>query len=87
MAAPLGNHNAAKGKEFMDRLRKICVQDDYKKLEKAAEALLDQAAAGEAWAIQMLADRFDGKATQPIDATVKGNLADILAGIGKPADS
>lgn len=87
LGAPRGNQNAIKGKEFMDRLRKICVQDDYKQLEKAAQSLLDQAACGEPWAIQMLADRFDGKPNQSTDVNLNNNLVDVLANLGKPNNS
>lgn len=68
--APIGNDYGAKAKEFLDRVRKLCVQEDWKRLEKAANQLLDKAANGESWAIQMLADKFDGKATQPVEGKI-----------------
>lgn len=37
-------------------------------------ALLDQAAAGEQWAVKELADRLDGKAIQAVNANITGNL-------------
>lgn len=64
--APLGNANAAKGKVWNDALRKAIVQDDKKRIAKAIDQLLDQAAAGEQWAIKELGDRLDGKPAQVI---------------------
>jgi hypothetical protein len=61
MAAPIGNRNARKGKIFSDALRKAMIDDDFYRVKKAANQLLDLAAAGEPWAIKELADRLDGK--------------------------
>lgn len=44
------------------------MSDAGARLRKAAEALLDHAANGEYWAINMLADRLDGKPMQQIAA-------------------
>ncbi len=65
MAAPAGNTNAKKGKEWFDALRKQCVQRGT--LDKAAKALCEKAEAGEAWAIQEVANRFDGKPAQAVE--------------------
>lgn len=56
----------AKAKQFLSSLNRAIVQEDGKRLRAAAEQLLDQAAAGEQWAIKELADRLDGKAAQAI---------------------
>jgi Family of unknown function (DUF5681) len=53
-----------RGKPFREALDRAIAQDDGKRIRKAIEKLLDLAAAGESWAIQMLADRLDGKAPQ-----------------------
>ena len=72
MAAPKGNKNAVGNqgpwgdRVFFDQLRRAIVQDDYKRLRQAAEALLNKAADGEPWAIKELADRTDGKAKQVV---------------------
>ena len=60
---PSGKH---KNKQFIDALNRAIAQDDGKRLRDAAEKLLDLAAAGEQWAVQMLADRLDGKPAQTI---------------------
>ena len=56
----------ARGKQFLDALNRSIAQEDGKRLRKSAEKLLDLAAEGESWAVQMLADRLDGKAQQII---------------------
>jgi hypothetical protein len=66
MAAPIGNKNAAKSRLFEQALHRAITQDSGERIRKAAENLLDKAAEGEIWAVQMLADRLDGKPTQQI---------------------
>lgn len=65
----LGNDNASKGTPWRQALNRAIAQDDGKRLRKAAETLLDLAAAGEAWAVKELGDRIDGKAPQPVDVS------------------
>lgn len=55
-----------KAKRFYAALDRAIVQEDGKRLRTAAEKLLDLAAAGESWAMQMLADRLDGKPSQEL---------------------
>ena len=66
--APKGNQNAKgrKQKLFDDALRRAIAQDDKDRLRRAAESLLEQAAAGEQWAIREIADRLDGKPKQAV---------------------
>lgn len=66
MAAPIGNQNAAKSRMFEQALHRAIAQDDGKRLRQAAETVLTKASEGEAWALQMLADRLDGKPSQQI---------------------
>lgn len=70
--APQNNKNAARAKLFQDSLRKIIVQEESlpekkRRLHKAADQLLNQAAKGEEWAIKELANRLDGKAVQGVE--------------------
>jgi hypothetical protein len=65
---PAGN---AKIKRFYTALDRAILQEDGKRLRAAAEKLLTLAAEGEQWAVQMLADRLDGKAAQSL--TVSGD--------------
>lgn len=55
-----------KQKRFFNALDRAIEQEDAKRLRAAAEKLLDLAAAGESWAVQMLADRLDGKPAQQL---------------------
>jgi hypothetical protein len=48
-------------KPYFDALNKAIAQDDGKRLRACAEKLLDLAADGVPWAVQLLADRLDGK--------------------------
>jgi hypothetical protein len=59
----------ALNKPFLDAVSRAIAQDDGKRLRKAAEQLLDAADAGEPWALQMLADRLDGKPKQQVEAS------------------
>lgn len=67
MAAPTGNRNAKKGKEWFDALRKECVQKDA--LRKVAAVVVEKAIAGEQWAIQEVGNRFDGKPAQAVEVS------------------
>ena len=67
MAAPIGNTNASKNKPFWETITRAIAQEDGKRLRQAAEKLLDEAARGESWALQMLADRLDGRPHQSVD--------------------
>ena len=53
-------------KLFDGALRRAIAQDSSKRLRDAAEQLLTLASQGEAWALQMLADRLDGKPGQSV---------------------
>jgi len=67
--APRGNKNAANGADnapFKSALRRAIAQDDAVRVRSAVEKLLDKAAEGEQWALNMLADRMDGKPAQSV---------------------
>ena len=100
--APPGSYNAQKIRLFDGALRRAIAQDDPgqgNRLRRAAESLLDQAAQGEPWAIQYLADRLDGKASQAVEVThrkpleelsldeLRERVATMLAGTGQPQAS
>ncbi len=65
--APEGNTNATKNKPFWGAVTRAIAQEDGKRLREAAEKLLTEASKGEPWAVQMLADRLDGKAMQAVE--------------------
>lgn len=90
MGAPFGNQNAVKAKRWaqaIDRaLEKRSRSAGIEALDALAEKLLVLAEQGDLAALKELGDRMDGKAAQTIDATVKGDLAGILSGIGTSND-
>jgi hypothetical protein len=55
-------------KLFADQLRMVLFEEDKvtgrRKMRVIAEKLVEQAIAGEGWAIQQVADRIDGKPAQ-----------------------
>jgi len=74
-------------KPFMQALGRAIAQDDAKRLRQCAETLLDLAAQGEAWAVQMLADRLDGKPKQQTEVSgPDGGPIYIKTGIERLAD-
>jgi hypothetical protein len=71
MAAPKGNQNARKyNRVWADIVRKLAVQEDYRRLHKVAESLFKKAEEGDLTAIKELGDRLDGKALQEIGGDV-----------------
>jgi hypothetical protein len=60
-------------KPFLDNLKRAIVQDDAKRLRAAAEKLLDMAAEGVPWAMELLIEKLDGKSPvnvkQEVDVT------------------
>lgn len=85
MGAPAGNSNAKKGKAWFDALRKECVQRGA--LAEIAKVVVDKAVAGEQWAVNEVANRFDGKPAQavevsgadggPVETVTRFKLADL----------
>ena len=69
-----GNGRPAGAPSFRDALHRAMLRDKYARLHKSVESLLDAAAAGEQWALKELADRWDGKAAQTINANVKAEM-------------
>lgn len=65
--APIGNQNAKKGKLIEDLLRKVCVQEDNKRISAALSAILDKAAEGDLRCLEFVRDTFDGKPAQSVD--------------------
>lgn len=63
--APLGHTNSSKTNRIWgDIIKKLAVQQDYKRLHTIANALYDKAADGDMGAIKEIGDRLDGKALQ-----------------------
>ena len=72
--APKGNTNAVKGKLFHDSLKRALARSNKTVdggLNKVCDQLVQAAQKGEQWAVQMVADRMDGKAAQQIDMSIE----------------
>lgn len=84
--APLGNKNASKGKPITDRLTKLCVQEDWSRLEQALGKMLDQAADGDQRALTFIAERLEGRPTQVLagDSENPLGLVGILTQVNEP---
>ena len=72
--APVGNQNAVKGKLVEQALRKAALADDSVRLRKGCEKLMDAFEVGEPWALQLVFDRLDGKASQPLTGADGGAI-------------
>ena len=91
VGAPIGNTNSSKTNRIWGNIiRKLAVQEDYKRLHAIAEKLYEKAAEGDLGAAKEIGDRLDGKAvaTQELTGPDGSNLP---SGIGilfvKPDDS
>jgi hypothetical protein len=84
MGAPAGNKNSSKDNRLWSgTIRRAVIQDKAKRLRKAAESLLDAAAAGDIEAMKVLGDRLDGKPHQTIAAEVDTNVTVEVVRFGK----
>ena len=63
VGAPLGNKNNTKNKPFLDAMRRALAQNPQK-IGNIVDKVIAQAEAGEPWAVNVVADRLDGKAVQ-----------------------
>jgi hypothetical protein len=90
----------ASGQKLFDAAlkRALSAKGGAELLRQAADSLLVSAASGVPWALQMLADRLDGKAAQSVEVThnrslsemsldeLRSQVADILAGAAPERD-
>jgi len=78
-----GNPNGrrAENKPFADALKMelAAAGADQKALRAIARALIEEAIAGEGWAIQQVADRLDGKPAQEATLTINNQSLTELA--------
>lgn len=87
MAAPKGNRNAAKAKDWESALRKALAQRDPDALRKVADRLLDKALNGDMAAIKEIGDRLDGKPQQCVDNTHTGDVTiSVNTGVKRAGD-
>jgi len=70
VGAPIGNTNSSKEKRIWGNIiRKLAIQEDYKRLHAMAEKLYEKAAEGDLGAIKEVGDRLDGKAIATTELT------------------
>ena len=86
-----GNKNSSKEKRLWGNIiRKLAVQEDYRRLHAIAEKLYEKAAEGDMTAVKEIGDRLDGKSVATTELT-GADGKDLPIGIGisfvKPDDS
>lgn len=65
---------SAKAKRITATLERACLADDGERLRAGVEKLLDEFAAGEQWAMQMVWDRLEGKVQPAIGDDGEGGI-------------
>jgi hypothetical protein len=91
VGAPFGNINSNKNNRiWANTIRKLAIQEDYKRIHVIAEKLFEKAAEGDLGAMKEVGDRLDGKAIAVQEIT-GADGKDLPIGIGisfvKPDDS
>jgi hypothetical protein len=91
VGAPFGNTNSNKNNRiWANTIRKLAIQEDYKRIHVIAEKLFEKAAEGDLGAMKEVGDRLDGKAIAVQELT-GADGKDLPIGIGisfvKPDDS
>ena len=86
-----GNTNSSKEKRLWGNIiRKLAVQEDYRRLHAIAEKLYEKAAEGDMTAVKEIGDRLDGKSVATQELTGPDG-SELPSGIGilfvKPDDS
>jgi hypothetical protein len=87
MAAPLGNQNGAKGRQWSEAVKRA-IRAKYGKewdesLQELAKQLVEAADKGDLAALKEVGDRIDGKPKQQIEASGEGG-GPIVIGWQKP---
>ena len=90
VGAPVGNTNSSKNNRiWANTIRKLAVQEDYKRIHAIAEKLFEKAQEGDLGAMKEVGDRLDGKAIATTELTgVDGSNLPISIAIDfvKPKD-
>jgi len=60
------NYSSKQNRMWGNIVRKLAVQEDYKRLHEVANALYEKAAEGDISAIKELGDRLDGRVEQKV---------------------
>lgn len=82
MAAAPGNQYAAKARKWTQAIERALEQrslaEQRESLDELAEVLINQALAGEQWALKELGDRLEGKPAQAITGDGGGPVEAIF---------
>lgn len=82
MAAAIGNQYAAKARKWTQAIERALEQrslaEQREALDELAEVLINQALAGEQWALKELGDRLEGKPAQAITGEGGGPLEAVF---------
>ena len=81
--APEGNQNAKKAKIVEGGLRRALARDDWKLFNDGCEQIAQAFAKGEPWAAQFVADRVDGRVSQPVELGVDPTGVEALSLFGQ----
>jgi hypothetical protein len=79
MGAPKGNQNATKHirNAIKRALSRVSNENFRAGLDQLADKIVKQALSGEFQSQQLIADRIDGKATQPIEARIEQTIVNL----------
>lgn len=72
--ARLGHAKATETREWKSAIRRVALRNKAEQLNKAAEALVNAAAAGDLQALKEFGDRFEGKVPQNVEADIDAKL-------------
>ena len=81
--APPGNQNAKKGKIVENGIRLALAREDWKRFNEGCNAIAEAFAKGESWAVQFVADRVDGRVSQPVELGVDSAGVEALSIFGQ----
>lgn len=70
--APFGSAHSAKSREVERTLRRLCEQEDYRRVRQMLDVALDAAAMGDADARKFISEKLDGKPRQAVELTGAG---------------
>jgi hypothetical protein len=80
--APEGNQNAKKAKIVEGGLRRALARDDWKLFNDGCQKIAEAFGKGEAWAAQFVADRVDGRVSQPVELGIDPTGVEALSIFG-----
>jgi hypothetical protein len=77
--APEGNQNAKKAKIVEGGLRRALARDDWKLFNDGCLKIAEAFGRGEAWAASFVAERVDGRVSQPVELGVDSTGVEAIS--------